>query len=319
MNAQGKQHKLQYLASRISSMTDMEVGLYAASMLDLWAAHAIPSVAMPMAYAILRYYPERTEGFIELMKAMLVFHLHHWHERYARIPTHQKIIEISKLEEVLLPYLDVDWVALVPAQDRWFHLLQQFRRDPEGGVDLRSFALDSESVHRSSTQTMMDINLTLLESFPVESKNSLDEFLTVLESKEAKALPIFHILDKDYDSLEISLTKGIVRYRDAFDHVWAFIRRSPHKETLVNRLCEEIEDGQNVCANGKLCRLMNVLEGFHEGLCSPVSPMELFQDKIALVATKNISQTEKQMEVGMLFEEFNVPMEERSAWMDVLL
>ena len=49
---------------------------------------------------------------------------------------------------------------------------------------------------------------------------------------------------------------------DVFASVMRFIRESPHEKELLQRLYEEMDEGQGTCTTGHLCRLVNVLRGY---------------------------------------------------------
>ena len=69
-----------------------------------------------------------------------------------------------------------------------------------------------------------------------------------------------------------------------------------------------------------MARLVNVLQGFDETLDLGPTPEALrlmFQNKIAKVMARPME--ERRSAAENLFEEFNIPEEERPAWLEPLL
>ena len=71
-----------------------------------------------------------------------------------------------------------------------------------------------------------------------------------------------------------------------------------------------------MCTNGKMARLVNVLQGFDETLLVE-APKEVFQDKMALL--KKLSITEREYAAKALFKEFSIPEMEHAAWLEALV
>jgi hypothetical protein len=180
-------------------------------------------------------------------------------------------------------------------------------------VDLAAFAADAESVHRSSTQDMIAASLKVVMGYPVETP---DTFIEILEL----ANPLKTSMDRlaaDYDTLSVPLMSGTVRYRDVVDHVWAYIRRSEFRGELVRRLFEELDDGHRTCPNGRLARLLNVLQGYDLTLPNIEDPGILLQDRMAQI--KRMPADTRQLAAVEAFREFKVIGDEQGAWLDALM
>jgi predicted house-cleaning noncanonical NTP pyrophosphatase (MazG superfamily) len=122
-------------------------------------------------------------------------------------------------------------------------------------------------------------------------------------------------LIKDVCTLTVSLSSGPVSYAETFNHLWAYIRSHEHKSELVKRLSEELLDSVNVCANGKLARLVNVVEGYMEGV-STANQKELFQNRMAVIA--KMAKSEQLEAATKAFKEFEIPQDEQEAWLEAL-
>jgi predicted house-cleaning noncanonical NTP pyrophosphatase (MazG superfamily) len=157
---------------------------------------------------------------------------------------------------------------------------------------------------------MLLANLARLRAVPIpKDLDALVEFVLPLPEN------IAYTLVRDYDKLIIPSSTGPVRYSKIFDHLWSYIRSHPHKEELVKRLTEEIIEGVGVCPNGKLARLMNVVEGYMEGV-STANPKELFQNRMAVIAA--MEKTDRLKEATKAFQEFGIPEGERGPWLEAL-
>lgn len=195
-----------------------------------------------------------------------------------------------------------------------------FQRDPEGSVDLAALARDQESVHRSSVQTTTQKGVLALMARPVrEGQETLSEVVQVLNerrivrfSSEGTRERAIAEVTNDYFNTEAFSTK----YGDVLDRVWAFIHPHEEREQLIVRLAQEICDGMATCGNGKMARLVNVLQGYDDTLEFDV-PRELFQNKFAQLRSRPVS--ERATAANEVFREFNIPEEERNVWLTPLM
>ncbi len=195
-----------------------------------------------------------------------------------------------------------------------------FTRDPEGGIDLRAFATDAQNVHRSSIQNTSQRIIGQLMARPIS-----DDQETIFEINvdfnnpgiiqwrdEIYKLTIMNTFTDEYFSLEAFS----VKYGDVVDRVWAFIRGHAERAELTVRLAEEISEGMGMCSNGKMARLVNVLQGYDETL-DVEPPREAFQSAIAILAKRPLA--EREARARELFVEYRIPAEEHDAWLEPLL
>ena len=101
------------------------------------------------------------------------------------------------------------------------------------------------------------------------------------------------------------------------DRVWAYIRSHVEKGELVTRLAQEVHEGIGLCANGKMARLVNVLQGYDETLfIAQAPPREAFQELMARLRGKPAA--ERAPAATALFEEYRIAEAERGAWLEAL-
>ena len=196
----------------------------------------------------------------------------------------------------------------------------EFQRDPENGIDLRAFAADAQSVHRSSVQnTTQHIIQQLMNRIISADQETVFEINVDFNNpeiirwrNEAYKFTTMNMFTDEYFSLEAFS----VKYGDVVDRVWAFIRGHAERVELTVRLAQEISEGVGMCANGKMARLVNVLQGYDETL-ETEPPREAFQSAIA--ALMNSPLAERETRARELFSEYRIPAEEHDVWLEPLL
>jgi hypothetical protein len=195
-----------------------------------------------------------------------------------------------------------------------------FERDPEDGINLRAFATDRQSVHRSSVQNATHKAVMALLARPVpEDMEALAEIVVVFQhpdlirwaDTQSKEMAVTELTNDYFNTEAFS-----VRYGDVVDRVWAFIREHVHRDTLQVRLAQEVCEGFRMCSNGKMARLVNVLQGFDETL-ETEAPKEVFQARIALLMKQ--PRSTREASARALFAEFNIPEAEHDVWLEPLL
>ena len=195
-----------------------------------------------------------------------------------------------------------------------------FQRDPEGSINLQAFANDNQSVHRSSVQnTTHRACLILLERPLIDNQDTLPEILEEFQhptrvrwiGARSRELAITEITNDYFNTVAFSIP-----YRDVLDHVWSFIQLHVHRNDLILRLAQEVCEGIRMCTNGKMARLINVLQGYDDTL-EMEAPKELFQGRIALLLNSPLE--EREQAARALLIEFQIPEQEHASWITPLL
>ena len=187
--------------------------------------------------------------------------------------------------------------------------LHVFERDPDGGINLRAMAVDTQSVHRSSVVSAVEAAIHRLLARPLAAdQRTLDEALAVLPTPDLR-----DELQRDYN-----LAHGFgLPYAKVLDHVWGTLRAHEHKADITQRFVQELTDGRGMCHTGKLTRLVNVLAGFDDAVGDLMPPAELFQSRFARLADRPLA--EREVSARDLFREFAIPEAEQAAWLEPLL
>ena len=196
-----------------------------------------------------------------------------------------------------------------------------FGIDPDGGIDLRAFATDPQSVHRSSVQnsTHKAVVELLSRPPPPAGQDTLPEIVGIFNTNAALRWPSNDVRDTVITELTdnyFNMAAFSISYSSVLDYVWAYVCGHAEKAELTQRLAEELYEGIGMCSNGKMARLINILQGYDESL-ETAAPRELFQQRIAELASKPMS--ERTAAAHALFAEFRIPEDEHAVWLEPLL
>jgi hypothetical protein len=165
-------------------------------------------------------------------------------------------------------YHTVDMMSLRQTLDQVMEPPQMRNNDHLG--ELGRLATDNQNVHTSVVVENVLANLgNLFKSQQVSNEeiNSMGLFCEIMtacsgmtdEAKKTLSEKYF-TKEKIYDIQDDRI------YAKTLLAVWKFIKDSPHKEDLVVILKEELTDNIGMCAQGNLTRLLNVLNGYLDGM-----------------------------------------------------
>jgi hypothetical protein len=298
-------------------------------------------------------------NLIRAAVTIINFTIHHEHADFQSVPAAERTAAFTALRTALEPYGEINYMNMIPTGDRNRELVTRrqqreeneriaaeaarlaaeaaaqqraefeqadrerpvvFQRDPDGSIDLRAFAADAQSVHRSSVQNTTQRIIAQLMTRPVpEDQQTVFEInvdfndpdIVRWRNQTYKVTAINMFID-EYFSLEAFS----IKYSDVVDRVWAFIRAHTERVELTVRLAQEISEGAGMCANGKMARLVNVLQGYDETL-DVDPPREVFQSAIAALLKRPL--VEREVRARELFAEYRIPIEEHNVWLEPLL
>jgi hypothetical protein len=111
-------------------------------------------------------------------------------------------------------------------------------------------------------------------------------------------------------------------YRKMVRGLVAYITRVQDAEVRTNlwqRMYEECRESLEMCIDGHISRLANVLVGFDENFKPPVSQGELVQNRISAIGAMNVQPDEKTRLATAFFEEIGLPSDQRTAWLEALV
>ncbi len=88
------------------------------------------------------------------------------------------------------------------------------------------------------------------------------------------------------------------------------------RRELFKRLWEECYESVNMCCEGHISRLCNVMVGFDDAFQPPVSTGEVLQNKMAMIAGLDVPVEMKRTHAIAVMNELGIPEDQRAAWLD---
>jgi hypothetical protein len=129
---------------------------------------------------------------------------------------------------------------------------------------------NAQNVHVSNIEKSASEILLFLKTIETERNYSTvyDEISCYSQSNDVHLSLERILLDKNlYNNMKLS---------DIVIKLWAFMNTHEHKEELIKRLIEELEEMSGTCSTGFFTRLVNSISGFEENLNLKIS----FEDQI---------------------------------------
>ena len=181
---------------------------------------------------------------------------------------------------------------------------------------LAYFVNDKQNVHTTVITTQTNTMMDDLAKQPVKKKQrTLDEILTCWQIYTwAEIEPVYKDM-KYWGDMSDVIVPNDFAYRVALRALWAKIKTyDPEiRDELIKRLFEECRDSVEMCAQGHLTRLANVLVGF-DATAAPQK--ESLQEKMAAISILDLGTELKIAEATKIMDDMNMSLEERVAWLE---
>jgi hypothetical protein len=189
---------------------------------------------------------------------------------------------------------------------------------PEGVAvksDLHRLSLDAQNVHTKEVNALTNDSLALLLSTDVSpDQNTLADLNELWANKKG-----FKSVKKDmlrwYETATCREDNDRL-YKRTLDGLWANIKMSKFKNDLLERLWEECFESVKMCCDGHISRLCNVLVGFDDAFKPEIPIGVLLQQKMSAIAAKDVRVEYKVGEAWAVFEELNIPRDQRLDWLE---
>jgi hypothetical protein len=195
---------------------------------------------------------------------------------------------------------------------------------------LEAIARDNQNVHTTEVSTQTNSNIAKLLAVPIPpEQNSRDILFTewnllpniVREEKIRVALDVDRFFNmrhcrtappQEPDDLYRKMMRGLVAYIGG-------LHDNEVRKSLWRRTFEECQESVDMCVDGHISRLANVLVGFDSQYLSPVSRGELIQTRIAAIGAMEVQPEERTRLAHTFFDEIGLPAPERTAWIEALV
>jgi hypothetical protein len=191
---------------------------------------------------------------------------------------------------------------------------------PQGLNQLQNLALDTQNVHTAqvSAQTRRAMDVLLAIPVPTDQHTTwqlVERYMPRIDTQGPAGLKSYTDVLHWYNA-STCIAPDDHLYKRLLDGCVAYINASPHKSDLWLRLEQEIDESVGMCCMGHLTRLCNAFVGFDDRFAAPVPVGELLQQKMAVIAAKDIETYLKVQEANAVFEELHVPEDQREAWLE---
>jgi len=186
---------------------------------------------------------------------------------------------------------------------------------------LARIVTDSQNVHTREVSEQHNKNMAILLGTPVPEGQKTIPTIMLVWSKMYKSIDhrIYEDMQSWYDK-EDCRVPGDRLYRRTLDHLVARILLVDSKEKrreLFKRLQQECAESYNLCCDGHLNRLTNVMAGFDDAFEQEIPKGLILQTKMAEIA--KIEDVEERFKAATaLFAELKVGHEEAGPWLDAI-
>jgi hypothetical protein len=221
----------------------------------------------------------------------------------------------------------VEWIEWV--ED--IHLIDDNIHAPAApGLTLAALAEDDENIHTRPIQQETARAIQVLMRHSLHNHSYVEELLTSIREVWFDSLtfppPYWAIVLEEplcnEFHMDLLITNNFdTKYSDLLQSIWAYAceKSLETQSQIAIRLAEEVVDGEGMCPQGKMSRLVNVLRGFHPELDAiPAIPIsEQLQSRMAVISAMPIA--ERAAAAAAVFDELSISEAIQAEWMDALL
>jgi hypothetical protein len=236
---------------------------------------------------------------------------------------------INRLDNVNLALRQT---AVLPMEmteaDREIFIQTHVRPAPPPPIgEIGRLAVDKQNVHTKVVSDQTNTGLNKLLSMPIPFDHNT----------RARVFRAFHVIYAFNDAnikmctnveqdiniwyeTESCREAGDRLYKRTLDGAWALILtyQDETKKTLIKRLYEECKDSYQMCAEGHICRLINVFSGFDDAFKPVKSLNERIQEALSHISLQNISHADKIELAKKEFDTLGVSEIDRAPWIEAL-
>jgi len=198
------------------------------------------------------------------------------------------------------------------------------------GSTLADLANDDENIHTRPIRQETARAIQILMKDYLQKYSYAEELLILIRTMWfhllTAPLPDWAIvLDEplcDEFYMDLLITSNFdTKYSDLLQSIWTYACDQPIeiRSQIAIRLAEEVIDGEGMCPQGKMSRLLNVLRGFHPELDAipAISISEQLQSRMAVISAMPIA--ERAAAASAVFAELSISEAIQAEWMNALL
>jgi hypothetical protein len=205
------------------------------------------------------------------------------------------------------------WERRRHLQEMWQERRERLRAEHNlRQINLAQIAHDRQNIHTTVVVQKVKVMVEKILQIPVppeyDSLKTPGEIIMECQLSKQAAKQMMNKYCEEVDIYEL----GIGIYAKVLNAVWQYIKTSEHSADLKKILATEMQDNIDMCQQGNLTRLCNILSGYID-IEIPRSPLEILGEKFSkLQGTGDMSEAED------LLREFNIPQEEWEDWMETV-
>jgi hypothetical protein len=190
--------------------------------------------------------------------------------------------------------------------------------------DLALLSKDTQSVHTAAVNKQTNENASYLKAIHVPAKQqTMNEILNAWIYTLGIPFNTIQPVLKDmtaWGKKSMVVVEGDFEYRKVLRGLWVKIKEfgGELQKELIKRLWEECSEAVELCAQGHISRLCNVLVGFVDDYKVEVNVAEVFQEKMADLGRSGLSVKEKIAAATRLMDDIEMPAADREAWLEAL-
>ena len=193
---------------------------------------------------------------------------------------------------------------------------------PPPRPELQRLAEDRQNVHTAAVNRQTKEGEERLLATPTDGRQVGLRILRVFASRAGTLRDVMYVMNdvNDWYSRTTIREPGDRLYGRLLEGLWVLIDSQPSavKSELINRLWQEMAESVNMCSEGHISRLINVMVGFDDSFKPPVSLGDVLQTKIAAIAAMDIPVTGKLSQARTLMTELGLSPSEQAPWLEAL-
>ena len=199
---------------------------------------------------------------------------------------------------------------------------QRARNAVQPRPELQRLAEDRQNVHTAAVNRQTRDGEDRLLTAPTDGRQVGLRILRMFAARAGTLHDVMFVMNdvNDWYSRTTIREPGDRLYGRLLEGLWALIDKQPPavRSELITRLWEEMAESVGMCSEGHISRLINVMVGFDDNFNPPVSMGEVLQNKIASIATSNVSQDIKRIQARFFMTKLGLSSSEQAPWLEAL-
>ena len=188
---------------------------------------------------------------------------------------------------------------------------------------LQTMSQDSQNIHTREVTEQSNKNMAIILAYPIPPGQ---QTIAEIRTEWTRIYVRRPVDDRIYADMQFWWVKDECRApgdklsRRILRHLWAGIKSVEPPSVrleLVKRLQQECAEAFQLCCDGHINRLLNVMVGFDDKFAPEVPKSLILQNKMSKISEMD-DETARYLAATELFAELNMGLEEAAPWLDAL-